>query len=217
MSLIAVVHLAHEKLALSPTASQLPSLDIQVVTNSMTDPETELFFFEVRSETGDFAEFEAAIEDDETVADPLVVAESETTRMYRLKHLSETEFLSPTISELGGLVLDAKTDETGWRLRLQLPDREALATLWEHCRDEGIAFELIRIFENDETASTTPNVSPEQRTALLEAYRNGYFQEPREATQADLAEALDICSTAVGGRLRRGTRGLIEDVLLDSE
>lgn len=216
MCLVAVIHVEHDKIALVPTIRRVPSVDIRVVTNSMTDPDTAMFFFLVRSETGEFDQFESALEQDATVAESLVISESDGCRLYRFKHLSETELLSPKITELGGLVLEARADDDGWRLRLQLPDREALEQLWEYCREEGISFELDRIFRQYEMGSTsTINVSEEQRVALIEAYQNGYFEEPRETSQAELAEKLDICATAVGGRLRRGTRRLIEEGLLD--
>ena len=218
MGLIAVIHVEHERLTLAPTVEQVPSVDVRIVTNSMTDPDSELFFFRVRSESGAFEAFETALEQDPTVADAVVISESEHTRMYRFKHLSGTELLSPKVAELGGLILEAKGDETGWQLRLQLPDRAAIERLWEHCLDEGMSFELVRVFEQhnlDSTAATS--VSSEQRVALVEAYRSGYFEEPREITQSELAERFDIGSTALGGRIRRGTGQLVEDVLLDEE
>lgn len=218
MCLIAVIQVEHDKLALVPTVEQVPSIDVRVVANSMTDPETEMFFFQVRSESGEFEEFEAALETDDTVSDPLVVSESEKTRMYRFKHLSETELLSPKISELGGLVLEATADRGGWRLRLQLPHRKAIEELWTHCSDEGMSFELVRMFEDDDMDSTSvTSVSEEQRRTLVKAYRDGYFEEPRETTQCELAEQFDVGPTAVGGRIRRGTRQLVEDMLIDGD
>ncbi|MBX0324161.1 helix-turn-helix domain-containing protein [Halomicroarcula sp. F13] len=216
MSLIAVIRIDHEKLTLAPTVERVPSVDVRVVTNSMTDPETSMFFFLVQSESGEFERFDAAVERDDTVAEAMVVSESDTSRLYRFTHRSDTELLSPKVTELGGLVLEARTADTGWRLRLQLPDRQAIAELWEHCRSEGIAFDLVRVYDRHGMADgTVTAVSEEQRRALTEAYRCGYFAEPRETTQAELAERLGICPTAVGGRLRRGTRQLVEDVLVD--
>ncbi|QIO21025.1 helix-turn-helix domain-containing protein [Haloarcula sp. JP-L23] len=216
MCLIAAIRIEHERLTLAPAIERVPSVDVRVVTNSMTDPETSMFFFLVRSESGEFDRFDAAVERDETVAEAMVVSESDSTRLYRFTHRSETQLLSPKVTELGGLVLEARTADAGWRLRLQLPDREAIAELWEYCRSEGIAFELIRVYDQHGMTDTAVTaVSEEQRRALTEAYRRGYFEEPRETTQAELADRLGICPTAVGGRLRRGTRQLVEDVLLD--
>lgn len=218
MGLIAVIHVEHERLALAPTVEQVPSADIRIVTNSMTDPDSELFFFRVRNESGAFEAFEAALEEDQTIEDAVMISASDNTRMYRFKHRAGTELLSPKIAELGGVILEAKGNKTGWRLRLQLPDREAIERLWEHCLDKGMSFELVRVFEQQNPSSmAATNVSSEQRSALIEAYRRGYFQEPREITQSELAEQFDIGSTALGGRIRRGTRQLIKDVLLNKE
>lgn len=178
-----------------------------------TDPETGLFFFFVEE---DSEPVESAFESDHTVADWQTIADSELGSVYQLQHTSETILLSPKTFELGGLMREATSDTTGWTLRLQFHNREAISELWEFCEEKGISFELQRMFRHqpwnmsDSTALTDP-----QFDALLTAYENGYFEEPREISLEGLAEALDISPTAVGGRIRRGTAALIEATLTD--
>lgn len=213
MSLIATVHIAHTDLALAPTIRECPDVRIRVMPQSATDPETGLFFFHV--ENGGQA-LEAAIEHDHTVAKWTRVAESDSGSVYRLEHAPETILLSPKTLELGGLMREATSDDTGWSVRLQFDDREALSRLWEHCKDEGIAFELQRLFRDQSwvDAELTALTEP-QLDALVTAYEAGYFEEPRTSSLEELADRLDISPTAVGGRIRRGTAALIETTLAE--
>ncbi|WP_254545809.1 helix-turn-helix domain-containing protein [Halomarina pelagica] len=211
MNVIAEVYIAHPDLALTPTIRAVPEVSVQVVPHSGTDPETGMFFFLVEGESEALETFDAALEADHTVAESVLISESASTRIYRLSHPDGTKLLSPKTVEVGGLMLEAESDSTGWSVRLQLPDRESLTLLWEYCEEEGIAFELKQLYRQDEwTIGGVTGLTEAQEVALLLAYERGYFSEPRETSLEDLAEALDISPTAVGGRLRRGTAKLIE-------
>lgn len=213
MNLIATVTITHPDLALTPTIRSGSAEEIRVLPQSATDPETEKFFFLVEGADGGF---EARLDEDATVAEWTLVADSSPTRVYRISHPEWTKLISPKTVELGGLVHEAVSTERGWSIRLQLPDRQALVALSEFCDEEGINFELKRMFRQDGWVRGEPTgLTDAQRDALLAAYENGYFEEPREASLADLAEVLGISPTAVGGRIRRGTAELVEMVLLE--
>lgn len=213
MSLVAIIDIAHPDLALTPTIRECPDASIQVVPHSTTDPETGLFFFLV---DGADESFEAALEGDHTVPHWTLVDDLGSTRIYQLEHTDETKLISPKTAELGGLMLKAESNGRGWTVRLHLPDREALSTLWEYCESEDISFELYRMFRQDEWADGRAlKLTDEQRAALVNAYEEGYFEEPRDTSLEDLADRLDISPTAVGGRIRRGTGKLVETTLLE--
>ncbi|WP_175416329.1 helix-turn-helix domain-containing protein [Natrinema versiforme] len=213
MSLIAILDVAHPDLALTPTIRDCPEASIEVVPHSTTDPETGLFFYLVE---GADETFEDVLERDHTVADWMLVDDLGSTRIYRLQHPADTTLISPMTTELGGLLLKAQSNDRGWTNRLHLPDREALAELWECCEETDIAFDLHRMFRQDEwTGEAVPAVTDEQRAALVTAYEEGYFEEPRETSLEELADSLGISPTAVGGRIRRGTGQLVETTLLE--
>lgn len=215
MSLITVADIAHDDLALTPTIQSEVASKIDVVSQSATDPKTGLFFFVVRG--ADVAVFEEALEIDHTVRDWWLVSEPDDSAVYRIGHTEDAILLSPVITELGGLMLDACSNDTsGWRVRLQLSDREALSELWEYCEENDISFELNRMYRQDGWMNGEPSkLTDAQRDGLVTAYEHGYFEEPREAALEDLAEVLDISPTAVSGRIRRGTAELVESILLD--
>jgi predicted DNA binding protein len=216
MSLIAVVDLAHPDLALTPTIRST-SASIQVISHAATDPETGMFFFLV--ETDDFPSFEAALDGDDTVAEWSVIADADGGRIYRLRHTSATELVSPTTTEMGGLTLETESTDAGWSIRLQLPDRETLGRLWEYFEREGFDVDLENIYSLDDRSVAVDGVglTDPQRDALVTAYERGYFDEPRGTSLQGLAEDLGISPTAVGGRIRRGTARLVEQTLLDEE
>lgn len=212
MSLIVVAGVDHPDLALTPTIRSTDA-SVRVVSHTATDPETGMFFFLV--ETEDFPAFEAALERDPTVEASLLVAEASTTRIYRLQHAPDTKLISPITTEMGGLMLEAESTDTGWSVRMQLPDRETLGELWEHCDREGIDFEIDHIYSLDDVSVDGVGLTDAQREALLAAYEAGYFEEPRGTSLEELAADLDISPTAVGGRIRRGTSRLIERTLVE--
>lgn len=211
VSLLATVHIAHHNLALSPTIRECPDTTIRVMPHAATDPGTGLFFFFV--ENGGES-LESAFERDQTVAEWIHVADSDSGSVYRLQHTPETILLSPKTLELGGLMREAISDTTGWTVRLQFSNQKDLSRLWDYCNDEDISFDLRRMYQHqpwpdsDLTALTDP-----QRDALMTAYEKGYFEEPRTISLEELGDILDISPTAVGGRIRRGTASLIRMTL----
>lgn len=213
MSLIAIVHVAHPDLALSPAIRDTPEAAVRVMPQAATDPGTGLFFFFVEN-AGEA--LEAAFDRDHTVADWKKLSDSDMGAVYRLQHTDEALLLSPKTLELGGLMREATSDETGWTVRLQFDDREQLSRLWEYCKDEGITFDLRRMFRHQPWAGTDlAALTDPQLDALLTAHEEGYFEEPRRISLEELAELLDISPTAVGGRIRRGTAALVETTIVE--
>ncbi|WP_129113489.1 helix-turn-helix domain-containing protein [Halegenticoccus tardaugens] len=212
MSLISVLSIAHPDLALIPTIKAHPDARIDAISHSTTDPETGMFFFVV---SGVSDAVDDTLDRDHTVERWTLVDDAGGNRIYRIRHTMETKLISTKTIELGGILLEAVSNGQGWDVRLHLPDREALADLWAFCKREGYSFELHRMFRQDEWVSgVTAELTDEQRDALLLAYEEGYFEEPREASLEDLAERLDISPTAVGGRIRRGTHQLVRATLV---
>jgi predicted DNA binding protein len=212
MSLVAVVDLEHPDLALTPTIRSTEA-SITVVSHTATDPDTGMFFFLVESDA--FPSFEAALERDHTVEESLLVAEADDTRIYRLSHSPEAILVSPITIQMGGLMLEAEATDVGWSVRLQLPDRETLSALWDHCDREGIDFDIDRFYSLDEfSLDDRVGLTDAQRETLLTAYEAGYFEEPRGASLQELADELGVSPTAVGGRIRRGVARLIQRTIV---
>ena len=100
-------------------------------------------------------------------------------------------------------------DDTAWTVRVWLPAREALTSLWEHATDHGIDFSLERVSDYATAVESESSLTQAQREAVLRALEMGYFEEPREATLDDVGAELGISQPAAGGLLRRGVKRLV--------
>ncbi|MDG5776231.1 helix-turn-helix domain-containing protein [Haloarculaceae archaeon H-GB1-1] len=214
MPVIADVHVRHPDIVLAPTIRDLDDVSIQVVADSSTDPETRLFSFLVA--TDDFDAFEETLSNDRTVGDWHCQARFGRTRIYQITYAQDIKLVSPKATEVGGLTLEANSAAGGWDVQLQLPDRQALADLYDYCEREGIDLDVKQVFSEEEFTVDGPvGVTEPQREALVTAFEMGYFKQPRNASLSDLADELGISSTAAGGRLRRGMENLVQTTLVD--
>lgn len=211
MTTVADVRVSHPDLPLIRTLGAVPDLRVRrEYTRSVPDGD-RLAFLAV---SGTLDVFEASIEIDPTVADPLVVADHGDYVVYRLRQTTPLSVFPTRTADLGGYPLDVRSDGDRWALRVEVPDRSTLGSYREYCEEHGIAFDLQRVFTSEAGGllARTP-LTPAQREALVVAYELGYFAEPREALLSDVAEHLGISMGAASGRLRRGSRTLLEDLL----
>nr|WP_159763160.1 helix-turn-helix domain-containing protein [Halovenus carboxidivorans] len=130
---------------------------------------------------------------------------------WRPDHLGLLEALA----RCGITVLSADGSAHGWLFELRSTDRAEFASFQRHCQRLGVPVSLVHISDLSELNVGTVNcLTPPQREALELAYREGYYDDPRGATLAALAEELDISRQALSDRLRRGYRTLIKQGLL---
>lgn len=209
MTVFTKVSFAHPDMALAHSIETVPSLDLRVLPEAGTDPEHDMYFFLL--ESGDVERVRTALEADHTVADDYLTSEYGGQWVFGIRFKPGTVLLAPRVTEMGGMALEARTSDDGWIERWQLPDRDALHTIWEHAREESFSFDILELYRSDApTFSETFGLTEEQRETLLAAYANGYFEEPRGITLEELADLQDISPSAASGRLRRGMGKLIE-------
>lgn len=118
---------------------------------------------------------------------------------------------------LGALVdsdttlLSAMATRAGWRVHVRGDEQRAVATFDERCRAAGVQPTLRDLSASaDSPERARPAVTDAQREALLLAYANGYYVEPRETNLTELAAEVGISRQAFARRLTRGYRTLIE-------
>ncbi|MFB6311754.1 MAG: helix-turn-helix domain-containing protein [Salinirussus sp.] len=113
-----------------------------------------------------------------------------------------------------GTVLDrGYVDHDGWHCRFVFPDEAALDRFFDTCRENDVEFEINRIRRSGRDEGDSSALTPEQRAAVQAAYESGYFDVPRAGGLEEVANRLDISTTASGHRLRRGLRRLVEQEL----
>lgn len=216
MSIIAKVHIEHDRLALVPTLQALDGVDIRVVSQRNTAPDATVFPFLI--DYDDRSDLEAMLDEDATVESYELIDWIDSTGIYSIEHTPETEFISNAVTDVNGFLIQAATDGDGWAVRLLLPSRDDLNTVWEYARANGISFEIFELYENEDTeGEMSYGLTEEQRTALTLAYNSGYFSEPRATSLDEVSDELGLSSTATSGRLRRGMRNLVGATIIDQD
>lgn len=216
MILSTTVFVEHPDLALVPTIRSLQNLDMGVVSDAGTDPQHGVHFFWV--ETADFDAFERELDADHTVDSYAELARSADQRTYRIEYTDDAKLVTPAVIDTGGLVVESRSQDTGWTLELELQNHDALYEVDAFAREAGIEFEVLELHQTEDSdANHGFRLTEPQVEALVTAYVHGYYDEPREISLDGLAEILEISPTAVSGRLRRGSARLIEEALVEAE
>ncbi|MFH5797044.1 helix-turn-helix domain-containing protein [Haladaptatus sp. CMAA 1911] len=84
----------------------------------------------------------------------------------------------------------------------------------EHCRNEGVSFRVETLYvETDGGRRTNFGLTGRQHDILETAYERGYFDDPRAVTLQELAASADVSSSALGRRIRRALKRLVEKAL----
>lgn len=208
MSITVKLDVAHENLALVPTLTRLDDIGIQVIAQQNTDPGAIVFPFLI--EYHDRSALESTLEADPTVASFECVDWTDGSGIFYIEHSAEAKLLSPVVTAVNGFTLQTRTKGPGWVIQVQLPDREALNTIWQFARSNDISLDILEIYgQSGALGDASYGLTDEQKEAVIAAYEGGYFNEPRDNSLSDLAEELDLSSTAMSGRLRRGVRNLV--------
>lgn len=206
------VYVEHPRLALSPTIRSLPSVDIGVVSDAGTDPNHAVYFFWV--EADDIDAVETAFDDDPTVGTYEPVTETAKRRTYGIEYTDEALLITPAITDIGALVDRSRSHSNGWLLTLHLQDHETLNRINEYLDRTTFHFEVFELQRGGaDPDGALFDLTEAQIEALVCAYVQGYYDDPREISLDHLGSILGLSQTAVSGRLRRGSSRLIEGVL----
>lgn len=210
------IFVEHPDIPLADTIRSLTNVDVGVISNAGTDPEHDVYFFWV--EADDFDLVEATLADDHTIDAVTPVTDTGDRRTYGIEYSDDATLITPGIVDAGGLTLSATSYLSGWKLHLEFPDHDSLLSLNEYVNAEGMTLEILELQQRDAPLQeTADDLTESQRAALVGAFVHGYYDDPRRTTQEELAEILDISSSALSGRLRRGAARLIEAYLLTDE
>lgn len=197
---------------LEETLSRQPNATVRNEAVYQNDGEITYLFW---AESDDFAAFEAALNADPTVTAPEVLTEAKTRRLHRVTFTDRGEEVAtfPAWGELDLVVLNGERTHDGWSVRVRIPDRESLKTYREICLEQGVSFQLQSVYEDTgEPAFPSLGLSEPQQEALTTAYQMGYFEIPREASLAEVADRLELSQQAVSERIRRGAATLVEAI-----
>ena len=173
-------------------------------------------YFWIYSEN--ISELSADLHSDEGVNEFKVIDELEAQMLVRIDWNLDHESVLTAIVNTDVTLLSGLGDEENWTFEVRSSDQKKVSEFQTYCRENDLPIKLTQLhalspLESDREYDLTEG----QRKALILAYSRGYFDSPRDATQADLADELDISRQAVSSRLQRGLRRLVASTLVRTQ
>lgn len=215
MTTIAEITLSPEEFALGETIQSIPEIELRVesvVVEGATRTVPLIWFSNV-----DPAATEDALEADPTVGefDRLLEKPDDGEWLYRIQYATEVSSVCGSIYTNDGTVLDAQMRDGEWMLRMLFPHRKGLSNAVGDIEDGGARVDVRRMVEadQDDDLEMTATLTEPQQEAISEAYRQGYYDVPREISLEELARELEISHQALSERLRRANRVLASEQL----
>jgi predicted DNA binding protein len=167
---------------------------------------------------GDLNAVEAAFDDMAELQSAVLIEDMGDKGLFRAEWDPAYMGIVRAIAATGVTVLSATGSADGWTVELRAMDDEQFSRFNDYCSDHDIDVSLTRLSRlSAATTGSAYDLTPEQRAALVEAYREGYYEQPRETDQEALAARLGISRQAFSSRLRRGYRNLIRSTLAPGE
>lgn len=213
MSHVAEFTIPAEAFPFGKTLGEMPDIEIELDQIIPTD-ESALPFFWVRG--CDPEEFMESAEHEPRVHDTRLLEVVDTVALFRAEWTPDARIIDG-LKQLDITIVESVGSAEHWRFEIRTQDRDTFAAFQNTFEEQGIPISLDRLYSLDELIDGDHrNLSPKQRDTLLTAHQEGYFDQPREITQDELAERFDVSRRAVSERLRRGINNLISETLLPS-
>lgn len=218
MGLIADFRVLSETLPLVDVAAAVPDATLTVESMQANPAGPPAF---VVSVTGDPAGVDDAFAAVDSITDHTLVVADGTTRQYRCRPAGTPPDDLETLTENDSVADRIRVTPEGWAERRWFADRAAFDAYRAFCRENGGTFRLDRLLDVDRATGTTDpddangttpthtGMTDAQREALVTAHELGYFDVPREATLADVADELGVSPPSLSERLRRAQSHLV--------
>lgn len=199
--------------ALARSMDEAPSLEVRVEPVVASNPGSIMPHVCFRGDADSLADLSQLLENDPTVAAHDRLANSEDEHQYLI------EWATPVVEAVGHLtarratILDATGSGTQWRLRILVPERDALSETYDAATEAGLTVDVARVHELETTERSRYGLTDAQYETLIEALGCGYYEIPRDVDMEGLAKELDISHQALSERLRRAHRRLVTEAL----
>lgn len=187
--------------------------DVQVACESVAASSPTESLSLIRARASDRQQLDAAFTNDSTVAEGARLTGGEPSWLYRIEWATDVSLVRRMLTGAKAMVLSALGSGREWTLRVLYPSREACSQIHTVCEEHNLSVTIDAIREVDGEQSTRYGLTDAQYTALVQAYKMGYFAVPREVDLATVAETLGISHQALSERFRRAHQTLIETTL----
>lgn len=165
-------------------------------------------------DSGDFDTLEKQLRESPVVESIRKVDSVGSGRLYRAtwNHTAEDFIRGITLAD--ATIVEATGTIDGWTFELRFPDQESIQTFRRYAVEHEVPLQVERLHSLAEMqAGEQYDLTQQQRDLLVTAFEMGYFNDPQETTQKEIAEQLGISQRAVSGRVRRGLRRLLASTI----
>lgn len=223
MGLIAEYLLSFEPLPLLDVAEAVTEADLEIDVGQPNRDERPVLV--VRATGASTDELQRALDSSPAVETWTLIDETDATGQYRVlpptghwesfKEATGDPDAFERIATTRSVVERIRVRPDGWLQTRRFADRDEFGDYCSFWRDAGATVSVRRLFRS--TAETDPAtaLTDRQRTALRTAHEMGYFDVPRGASLAAVAEELGISASSASERLRRAHGRLVETVIDD--
>jgi len=206
MSLIAEFSVPPDSFALAETIEEFQDLIVELERVVPADGSPMPYLWMSETDTDSFSE---ALEGDASVDEITILDELGNDQLYRIQWTENEDSLIGGFATGKKTILQAETKNGGWFLKLRFDSRASLSKFQAYCEEQEIETTLKRLYALEGPKLGQFNLTPPQRKALETALDMGYFEIPRMATMAEIADELGVTANAVSERLRRAQTNLI--------
>lgn len=214
-TIIAELDVTSPRVVLGPTLAS--DCDVTVYAERLPVSHEGSTWFHVTVLAADFEAFEDALATDPTVADSEVFAAYGDRRTYRLTIAPDVPVMTEHVASFGDELLDLRSTADGWRVRIRTTDRGSIRDFLDFCAEQDIDCRLARVFAaSDPVGEMALPVERDAFEILAAAYDAGYFEVPREASLADLAETFGVSESTMSVRLRRAFGHVVGSLVADA-
>jgi predicted DNA binding protein len=161
----------------------------------------------------DIVEIEAALTENRHTKSVTQLTTANDETLFEVRWTDEINGVVEALIETRAKILEATGGAETWDFRLRFGTRDQLSDLNMALTDAGIPVTLRHIY-NPSVPEDASTLSAEQREALLQAYRRGFFEIPRGITLAELASEMEISDSALSQRMRRGLAVAVEQAVV---
>lgn len=186
---------------------RLPDATIELERVVPTDNNI-LPYFWVRN--GDINHTHDTLADDRAFESVTVIDDLGHEGLFRAKWDPTVEGVLTAILQSDLTLLSAIGTQNNWTFEFRAETTDQISTFQQYCTDHDITTSLIRLQSLAEMETSTEyNLTENQQEALLLAFTEGYYDNPRTTDLETLSDQLKISRAAFADRLHRGIRNVL--------
>lgn len=160
----------------------------------------------------------SAVESHPDLRSMRLVDQADGIGLFRVEWEPEVKGIITCITETEVALVSGTGNQGKWVFEVRADKSDEISEFQQCCRGYDIGITLSRLHSLSEVDTRGRyNVTPEQQEALLLAFNEGYFDEPREVSLETMANRLGISRPSLSARLKRGYRNLIGSTLIHSQ